>query len=77
MALIKCSECGKEISDKAKACPNCGFPMAENKEPQEVEMVNYEKANTNMLKKVVGIILFLIGLGVMISVTIAGEVTLY
>ena len=24
MALIKCSECGKEISDKAKKCPHCG-----------------------------------------------------
>lgn len=24
MALIKCTECGKEISDTAKACPNCG-----------------------------------------------------
>lgn len=24
MALIKCSECGKEISDKAKQCPYCG-----------------------------------------------------
>ncbi len=28
MALIKCSECGKEVSDKAKACPNCGNPIA-------------------------------------------------
>lgn len=27
MALIKCPECGKEISDKAKSCPNCGNPM--------------------------------------------------
>jgi len=27
MALIKCSECGKEISDKAAACPNCGMPL--------------------------------------------------
>ena len=26
MALIKCRECGKEISDKAKSCPNCGSP---------------------------------------------------
>ena len=26
MALIKCSECGKEISDKAITCPNCGCP---------------------------------------------------
>lgn len=24
MALIKCPECGKEISDKAAICPNCG-----------------------------------------------------
>ena len=27
MALIKCPECGKEISDKALACPNCGMPL--------------------------------------------------
>lgn len=27
MALIKCSECGKEISDKAPNCPNCGNPI--------------------------------------------------
>ncbi len=27
MALIKCPECGKEISDKASACPNCGMPL--------------------------------------------------
>lgn len=26
MALIKCPECGKEVSDKAKFCPNCGCP---------------------------------------------------
>ena len=25
MALVKCKECGKEISDAAYACPNCGF----------------------------------------------------
>ena len=28
MALIKCNECGKEISDKAKVCPNCGNPIS-------------------------------------------------
>jgi hypothetical protein len=27
MALIKCTECGREISDKASACPSCGNPM--------------------------------------------------
>lgn len=27
MGLIKCPECGKEISDKAQSCPNCGCPL--------------------------------------------------
>ena len=27
MALIKCSECEKEFSDKASFCPNCGNPI--------------------------------------------------
>lgn len=29
MALIKCSECGKEMSDKAKLCPHCGYEKNE------------------------------------------------
>lgn len=28
MALIKCPECGKEVSDKAQSCINCGCPLA-------------------------------------------------
>lgn len=31
MALIKCPECGKEISNEAKACPHCGKPMPKTK----------------------------------------------
>lgn len=33
MALIKCVDCGKEFSDKATACPNCGCPVEEKKVP--------------------------------------------
>ena len=29
MALIICTECGKEISDKAKCCVHCGCPIPE------------------------------------------------
>lgn len=32
MALINCPECGKEISSKAAACPNCGCPASEWRE---------------------------------------------
>ncbi|MBO6092564.1 MAG: zinc ribbon domain-containing protein, partial [Oscillospiraceae bacterium] len=27
MALIKCPECGTEVSDKAIACPKCAYPI--------------------------------------------------
>ena len=30
MALIRCPECGIEVSSKAPACPKCGFPVAEH-----------------------------------------------
>lgn len=27
MSLIKCPECGQTVSDKATACPHCGYPF--------------------------------------------------
>ncbi|MDR1199280.1 MAG: zinc-ribbon domain-containing protein [Prevotellaceae bacterium] len=30
MSLINCSECGKQVSDKAMSCPNCGNPINQN-----------------------------------------------
>lgn len=35
MALIKCPECGGQVSDKAPACIHCGYPLQEN-QPQEI-----------------------------------------
>lgn len=37
MALIKCKECGKELSDKASACPNCACPI--EKEKRKVRII--------------------------------------
>ena len=31
MALIKCPECGKEISDKSEKCIHCGYPLQSEK----------------------------------------------
>lgn len=36
MALIRCTDCEKEFSDKAKACPNCGCPRSDDMEKVEV-----------------------------------------
>ena len=32
MALIRCTECLKDISDKASSCINCGAPINPKKE---------------------------------------------
>ena len=37
MALIKCTECGAEISDKATACPNCGCPVQYDDQVEETQ----------------------------------------
>ncbi len=28
MALIRCPECNREISDRAGSCPECAYPLA-------------------------------------------------
>ena len=47
MAIIKCPECGKEISDKAIACPNCGNPM--NQQAQQEEYLCCPKCGSREL----------------------------
>ena len=33
--LVKCQECGKEISDQATSCPNCGCPITTTEKPKK------------------------------------------
>lgn len=49
MALIKCKECGKEMSDKAKVCPHCGCPFAMAKEVNKEEIEEYNLNKTDIL----------------------------
>lgn len=34
MPFIQCPECGKEISDRANACPSCGYPISSSTRKQ-------------------------------------------
>ena len=43
MALIKCPECGKEISDKSPACIHCGFPLESLKGSSGIDEATVEK----------------------------------
>ena len=36
--LIKCPECGREISDKAVSCPGCGYPINNKEEEKRSEI---------------------------------------
>ena len=44
MALINCPECGKQISDKAASCPDCGYPL------QKSTIGNNRQLNVNNIE---------------------------
>ncbi len=50
MALIKCKECGHEISDKAQICPNCGTPVG-LAQPSNQKLNNADSCNNHETKK--------------------------
>ena len=64
MALIKCPECGKEISDQASSCPNCGCPISisNNQQPHHTK----EPKRGGCLKTI--FIFFVICIGAIIAV---------
>ena len=63
MALIKCPECGKEISDKAEICVNCGIKIAEIENLHEVSQKKEHEIlqeQNNKTKSIIGIIIAII-----------------
>lgn len=51
MALIKCPECGKDISDRAKKCPGCGYQLKKEKDVVNIN-VKEEKVTTHFSRKI-------------------------
>ena len=51
MALIKCPECGKEISDKSSICIHCGYPISEMKQNSETLQEELLPENELLLEK--------------------------
>lgn len=53
MALIKCEDCGRDVSDRAPACPNCGAPIAAAEQsaaaPQSVSVDGEDFVGTKSL----------------------------
>lgn len=59
--IINCPECYKEVSDSAKFCPNCGYPIKEAKESQPPNII---------IKKEEGLFMKSLNAGCMIIIVI-------
>lgn len=72
MSLIKCSECGKKVSDKATTCPNCGCPVndKENNVSEESNSNNAQKPKrkSGCLKLILIFFVICIGISIVIAI---------
>lgn len=65
MAIIKCPECKKNISDKAESCPHCGYELKQksvsntvNKTIDQLKKNNYTKFIPILLLVVIGFLIY-------------------
>lgn len=78
MSLIKCPECGKDMSDKAAACPSCGCPIdtviAERQRIKEESEIKKQQKDAEIAvgKKYKRQVLSFFGLLTAIVIVIAG-----
>lgn len=61
MSLIKCTECGKEISDKATTCPNCGCPLSMEEKKIITPMITAKSQKNKRIVIIIISIIVLIG----------------
>lgn len=65
MALISCPECGKEVSDKAKTCPHCGYSLTEVEPMEVVPKVRVTELSEPKSNFILGFILVSAGIAMM------------
>lgn len=62
MALIKCPECGHQVSDKAATCPSCGVAIAGNVKRENEVPKGKRSMTIPIVAGVVAVIAVLVGL---------------
>lgn len=63
MALIKCSECGKEFSEYAERCPQCGCPKDKAFRANMEAYPNPKTSNRKILWYIIAAIICILGIG--------------
>lgn len=66
MALINCTECNKEISDKAQNCPHCGFPIVSVQSPVQPKIIVKRNEGCFLQTLNMGCLLILIVIGLIV-----------
>ena len=59
MAMIKCPECGNEVTDDEKVCPSCGYEIISS-ETDTQETTNSSVVPVYKNKKYIGLALFVV-----------------
>lgn len=87
MALIRCPECGHQVSDTAPSCPNCGYDLSKKPEaftPVVKPLTDPEKVKSNTkIAEIIGSVILLavgvatIGIGIGIVLIILGVVAFF
>lgn len=50
MALLKCTNCGHDVSEYAEACPECGMSVSEMKKELETEILQCPECGSDVLE---------------------------
>ena len=45
MALVKCPECTRQVSNRAIACPQCGFPTSQSSSPISTSLPAFDTSD--------------------------------
>jgi len=69
MALVKCTECGREFSDKASACPQCAAPLAAVEAPLVITELQSKRIKTH---KLMAALMMIVGLVMAFGAASAG-----
>lgn len=81
MALIKCPECGKEVSDKAQTCIHCGCPLGKPNYTATFRMPHMEgvlvKKKIVLTNKATGKLLAEAGLDEVVKFEVAEPMTIH
>ena len=62
MALVKCAECGKQISSLAPACPSCGAPRSAGDSKTNTVVIYERPSSAGMMTGIFGSIFAILGI---------------